>query len=101
MNNADKALSLLGLAARARKIISGEEQVVKGIQQGNVFYVIIAEDASDNSRKKITDKCSFYDIPFNEIFDRDKLGHSIGKESRIAVGITDQGFSKQLEKLLK
>lgn len=101
MNNADKALSLLGLAARAGKIISGEEQVVKGIQRGNVLYVIIAEDASVNSRKKLTDKCIFYDIPFNEIFDRDKIGHAIGKESRVTVGVTDQGFSMQLEKLLK
>jgi len=101
MNNLDRALSLLGLAARARKIVSGEEQVVKGIQQGNVFYVIITEDASANSRKKITDKCSFYEVPFKEVFDRDSIGHAIGKISRITVGVTDQGFSKQLEKLLK
>lgn len=101
MNGSDKALSLLGLAARARKIVSGEELVVKGIQRGIVFYVIIAEDASINSKKKIIDKCNFYDIPFNEKFDRNMLGHAIGKESRITVGITDQGFSNRLEELLK
>ena len=45
---------MLGLATRARKIISGEELVVKEIQKGNAKLVILASDAAYNSRKKIT-----------------------------------------------
>lgn len=101
MNQSDRALSFLGLAARARKIISGEEMVVKGIQQGKVQLVIVATDASDNTKKKLRDKSSYYEVPFFERFEREALGHSIGKEARVVLGITDLGFSKQLEKLLE
>ncbi|OEG00442.1 50S ribosomal protein L7 [Vulcanibacillus modesticaldus] len=97
----NKFFSLLGLAARARKIISGEELLIKGIQTGKVFLVIIAQDASENTRKKLTDKCSYYNIPYKVSFEREQLGHAIGKFSRVAIGITDQGFSKQLNKILE
>ncbi len=97
----DKVLSFIGLAARARKLVSGEELVIKGIQKGSIFLVIIAEDASENTIKKVTDKCKFYDIPYKIKFDRNDLGNAIGKYSRVIVGIADTGFSNQLEKLLE
>lgn len=43
---------MLGLAMRARKLITGEELVVKAIRQGQVKLVILASDASANTRKK-------------------------------------------------
>ena len=56
MNN---YLNILGLAARARKIITGETLITK-IRNNEVEFVIIASDASDNTKKKITDKCTSY-----------------------------------------
>lgn len=49
-------LQLLGLAARARKTISGEELVVKEIRSGKAKLVFLASDASANTSKKIQDK---------------------------------------------
>ena len=49
----------LGLANRARKIISGEELAVKEIRSGNAKLVLLSADASANTTKKITDKCHF------------------------------------------
>ena len=46
-------LQFLGLAARARKIISGEELVVKEIRHGNAKLVLLASDASANTSKKL------------------------------------------------
>lgn len=54
--NKQAILNFLGLAARARKIISGEELVVKEVRSSSAMLVIIAEDASANTMKKITDK---------------------------------------------
>ncbi len=48
MNN---YLNTLGLAARARKIITGETLITK-IRNNEVEFVIIASDASDNTKKK-------------------------------------------------
>ena len=42
-------LQMLGLAARARKVISGEELVVKEIRHGNAKLVLLASDASANT----------------------------------------------------
>lgn len=50
--NHEKIFQMLGLATRARKIITGEELVVKEIQKGNAKLVILASDAAYNSRKK-------------------------------------------------
>lgn len=97
----NRVLSFLGLASRARKIISGEELVIKGIQNGRISLVIITIDASENTKKKISDKCTYYDVPYKIIFERDELGQSIGKFSRVVVGVTDNGISKQLMKLLE
>lgn len=44
--------SLLGLMQRASKLITGEELVVKAIQNKKAYHVIIASDASENTRKK-------------------------------------------------
>ena len=46
----DKALSMLGLAARAGRIVSGEFTVEKEVKSGRAYLVLIAEDASENTR---------------------------------------------------
>ena len=51
----DKALSMLGLAARAGRIVSGEFTVEKEVKSGRAYLVLIAEDASENTRKKISE----------------------------------------------
>ena len=57
MNNV-QVTQLLGLAARARKVISGEELVVKEIRNGNAKLVLLASDAAGNSSKKYINKFS-------------------------------------------
>ncbi|KYD00047.1 YlxQ family RNA-binding protein [Heyndrickxia sporothermodurans] len=95
-----KALSLLGLANRARKVISGEELVIKEVKNGRAKLVLLSMDASENTTKKVQDKCRFYRIPIYWISNREILGTAIGKESRVVVAITDLGFAKKLEILL-
>lgn len=95
-----EVLQLLGLAARARKVISGEELVVKEIRNGNAKIVLLANDASKNSSKKIQDKCNFYNVEYHVFGDRYDLGHATGKEARVALAITDKGFANKLSNLL-
>ncbi|MBM6618403.1 YlxQ family RNA-binding protein [Bacillus suaedaesalsae] len=93
--------SLLGLAARARKIISGEELVVKEIQRKSAKLVLLSKDASKNTEKKIKDKCSYYQVPIRYVENRSELGQAIGKEERVVIGILDDGFAKKLNTLLE
>ena len=62
MNN-DPILRLLGLCYAGRNLVSGEFAVENAIKQGSAVLVIIATDASDNTKKKFRDSCSFYNTP--------------------------------------
>ncbi|RFU67811.1 YlxQ family RNA-binding protein [Bacillus sp. V59.32b] len=93
-------MSLLGLANRARKLISGEELVIKEVRSGKAKLVLLASDASANTEKKISDKCSFYKVPIKRVENRSMLGQAIGKEARVAVAVLDEGFARKLQTLL-
>lgn len=93
-------MSLLGLANRARKLISGEELVIKEVRSGKAKLVLLALDASANTEKKISDKCSFYKVPIKRVENRSMLGQAIGKEARVAVAVLDEGFARKLQTLL-
>ncbi|MDF2790211.1 YlxQ family RNA-binding protein [Neobacillus sp. 3P2-tot-E-2] len=98
--NINPWMSLLGLANRARKIISGEELSVKEIRSGKAKLVLLSADASANTTKKITDKCKSYEVPYKLVEDRHLLGQAIGKEARVVVAVLDDGFAKKLMTLL-
>lgn len=98
--NKQPIFQLLGLAARARKVISGEELVVREIRNGNAKIVLLSNDASKNSSKKIQDKCTYYNVEYHVFGDRYDLGHATGKEARVALAITDRGFASKLSNLL-
>lgn len=88
-------LNLLGLANRARKLVTGELLIDK-IKRQEVFLVLIAEDASENIKKKLMDKCIFYHVSYLVIGTRTSLSKAIGKTNRVALGITDEGFANKI-----
>ena len=96
MISKDKALSMLGLCARAAKLTSGEFSTEKAVKDGKAYLVIVADDASDNTKKKFKDMCSFYEVPIVMYGDKDSLGHYIGKEFRASVAVTDSGFAESI-----
>jgi ribosomal protein L7Ae-like RNA K-turn-binding protein len=93
-------LNLLGLALRAGKCTLGEESIVRDIQRQKAKLVLIANDTGKQTKKKLTDKCSFYEIPCYEVDDRETLSQAIGKAGRVAIAVLDQGFAKKLQSLL-
>ncbi|HIV75742.1 MAG TPA: YlxQ family RNA-binding protein [Candidatus Pseudogracilibacillus intestinigallinarum] len=93
-------LNLVGLANRARKITTGEELIIKDIQAGKVSLLLIADDVGDQTKKKLQDKCTTYQVPYMEVDDRYTLGHAIGKSERVAIAILDNGFAKKIRTLL-
>lgn len=100
MNEEQKIYQLLGIATRARKVITGEDLTVREVQAGKAHLVIITSDASENTMKKITDKCNFFNVEKHVFGNREDLGHAIGKESRVVLAITDAGFAKKISELL-
>ena len=98
MNNiADKKiLSMFGLAARAGKIASGEFQTETAVKSGTAYLVVVAEDASDNTKKDFSDMCTYYHVPFYVFGTKDMIGHAIGKEFRVVLAFTNLGLSDKI-----
>ena len=92
-----KALSLIGLATKAGKTASGEFCTEKEVKSGKASLVIIADDASDNTKQKFKNMCDFYHVPICFYRDKDTLGHAMGKQFRASLAILDQGFAKGIK----
>lgn len=97
----DRVLSMLGLAAKAGKVVSGEFSVEKAVKSNKAYLVIVAEDASDNTKKMFTNMCTFYKVPIYYYGNKEMLGNAIGKEIRASVGLIDTGFSDAIVKKIK
>lgn len=96
----NKALSLISLATKAGKTASGEFCTEKEVKSGNAELVIVADDASDNTKQKFKNMCEFYEVPIYFYGDKDTLGHAMGKEFRASLAVTDLGFAKGIIKHL-
>ena len=96
----NKALSLISLATKAGKTASGEFCTEKEVKSGKAELVIVAEDASDNTKQKFKNMCEFYEVPIYFYGDKDTLGHAMGKEFRASLAVTDPGFAKGIIKHL-
>ena len=95
-----KIFSSLGLATKAGKTQSGEFSTEKAVKSFKAFLVIVAEDASDNTKKMFTNMCTYYEVPCVIYGTKVELGHALGKEMRASLAITDEGFDKMIQKQL-
>lgn len=97
----DKVLSLVGLATKAGKTVSGEFMTEREVKSGRAALVILAEDSSENTRKKFCNMCEYYEVPIYIYGDKDTLGHAMGKEFRASLAILDEGFADGIQKQMK
>lgn len=87
---------------KGRNLVSGEFQTLEAVREGSAMLVIIAEDASDNTRKLFTDKCKFYQVPVVCFGTKAELGRAIGKEGlRSSLGVCNAGLADAILKQLE
>lgn len=99
--NQSKVLSLLGIAAKGRNLVSGEFQTEGAVKGGSAMLVIVAEDASANTKKLFADKCSFYEVPVYFYGSKENLGRAIGKDFRSSLAICNEGLANTIIKHLE
>lgn len=97
----EKCWTYLGFAARAGKAPSGEFQTENAVKQKKARVVILAKDASDNTKKQFINMCNRSDIPCVELADKETLGHAIGKEFRSSCAIIDKSLAEAFLKSLR
>ncbi len=91
-------LSQLGIAMKAGKLVSGEYLVEKAVKEMKAYLVVIAEDASDNTKKHFSDMCQYRNIPIRFFRTKEEIGKTIGKSYRASIAVTDEGFAKSILK---
>lgn len=105
MEKADerKPLNMLGLAMKAGKLAFGTDRVTDCVRAGkNIYLVLISSDASENTKKRISNCCKYYDVAYEMInYTGDMIGKAIGKTSDISsVALTDRGFADAIVRLI-
>lgn len=91
-----KVFGMIGLAKRAGKVVSGEKNCKEAIKRGTALLCILANDASDNTKKSITNSCSFYETELITFSTVQELGYAIGNAKNSAIAITDENFAKAI-----
>lgn len=96
----NRFLGMLGFAMRAGKVIIGTDLVCRNLSSKRVKLVLVSEGASENTQKKILNKCGFYKVPaFVASISPGELGELLGKlYAPGAVAITDVRFADEIFK---
>jgi ribosomal protein L7Ae-like RNA K-turn-binding protein len=89
--------SFLGLAKKAGKLVSGGDTCARALKSGKAFLVIVAEDASENTKKEFKDSCSYRGVNICYFGKKELLGKYTGKDIRSVIAILDKGFSDELK----
>jgi ribosomal protein L7Ae-like RNA K-turn-binding protein len=90
---AERALGLLGLAARAGALTIGTAATRAGLQRGEVRLVVVAEDGSARVDEKVARLARAVGVPIIEGPVADALGARIGRSAVQVVGIVDPAFA--------
>ena len=89
---------MLGIATKAGKVVTGEFSTEKAVKEGSAVLVVVAGDASDNTKKKFRNMCDYYQVTMKVFSDKNSLGNACGKEFRASLAITDVGLARAVEK---
>lgn len=97
-------LGTIGLCEKAGRLVLGTDQICEALRTGRKAPVAVLEasDTSDNTHKRLCDRCAYYGVTLDRIeADTVSLGAAVGKERAVAaVGITDAGLAALVRKKL-
>lgn len=100
MESKNKLMNILGFAKKAGKISSGEGITLENIKKDKALVVVLANDASENTSKRIKDKASYRNIEVIQLLNRKELGRAIGVDERVVISITDKGFAQSIKTIV-
>lgn len=96
LNINKKIFSYIGLAMKGRKLVSGEFATEKAVKSKEALLVLVAEDASNNTKKMFTNMCTYYNVPLYFFGKKEELGKAIGKDLRSSLAFIDRGLADEI-----
>ncbi len=92
-------LRLLGLAARAGAVAAGTGPVRDSVRAGRAVLVLVAVDASANTRDRLMPLMAALGVRPVEGFSRDELGRAVGRAPVAAVAVEDRSLGARIREL--
>lgn len=99
-NNEKRVYSLLGICKKAGFVAAGEFMTEKSVKTGKSKLVMVASDASANTKKNFSDMCNYYKVPYVEFGDKDNLGACLGFEYRASLSVSNDGLAEKIIELV-
>jgi len=97
----NKIYSFLGLATKAGKVVSGEEACERVIKAGKAKLVIVADDASERTKRKFKSICNYNGVKLKFFGEKIFLGKFIGKEARSVIAVLGKEFAERLGEMIE
>lgn len=101
-NGESRLLGMIGICRGAGATVIGVPMICERLRSHTAgserIIVFEASDTSDNTHKKITDKCNFYKTRHVRLSsDCETLGRAVGKSAVAAVAVTGENFCRAVE----
>lgn len=97
----NRVLGMLGISAKAGKIVCGNDATIEDIERHKVKLVIVAEDASEKTKKNMKYVCDKNKVPILEFGKIEEISRTIGKSNKAIIGIKSKSLSEAIEKLIE
>ena len=93
-----KTLGMIGLAARAGRVTTGQEGVESAVKKKKAYVALVDAAASERTKKDIRDACRYAQVEMLEL-PAHALGDAIGKPGRMCAAVTDRSLAKRIQEL--
>ena len=100
--NKTRFFGMLGFAMRAGKISTGTDIICKELPKGEILLVVVSSLASEPTKKRIRNKCEFYQTECVEAdVMPDELSQKLGKlNTTVCIAVKDEAFKREILKCL-
>jgi len=97
----NKINAMLGLCMKAGKLAYGSDMCIEKIKYKKVSLLIVAEDASENTKERFRRVATQNEIPIYFYSTIDELSHDIGKNNKAVYGVMDKNFAMKMNQLFE
>lgn len=93
-----KVINYLGFAKKSGNLVAGVNTCTFALKKGKVKLMILAEDISENSEKKILKEIRKSGVEYIKYGNSEEMSHAIGSQGRSVFAICDSNFSEVIMK---
>ena len=90
---------LLGLTCRAGQIALGADIALQEIRAGKAALALLDAGASEGTRKKLLDACTFRSVPVYTL-PENEVSRACGRDGRMAAAVRKGNLANRMQELL-